>query len=354
MQDKNVVVIGGGPGTDIALMGLKRHTSRLTALISTFDASSHPTGHDADGSTANGSDPADEVRSSLLALGANQATTHLMERLFAYRFDRSFDMGRDSFGNLFLAALREITGGTDLALQAASQVLNVHGQVLPLTLRACPLLAELNDGAEARVSTPAELISAAEAGLRRVTLSEPVVALESALRAIRNADIIVLGPADFYFNVLAPLQLEGVCEALAESNAVKIFVCNIMTQPNTTGGWPASRFIRMVLGYTGGPGTLDCVIVNSAPLSPDCLAEKAERGHRPVRFDLDECLSLGLNVIMRPVAATDSLLHDAEKLARTILFLGGGRSTRSAEKREAIGNGSLLPSGVLTPQGAES
>src|SRR3712207_3277765 len=125
MQDKNVVVIGGGPGTDIALMGLKRHTSRLTALISTFDASSHPRRHESNGAQSNGSDPADEVRSSLLALGANQATTNLMERLFAYRFDQSGDMGSHSFGNLFLAALREITGGTDLALEAASQVLNV-------------------------------------------------------------------------------------------------------------------------------------------------------------------------------------------------------------------------------------
>src|SRR4051794_24074283 len=267
MQEKSVVVIGGGPGTDVALTGLKRHTARLTALVSTFDSGkrSRYNGHDArvGHELSNGhadSHPSEEVRNSLLALGTDPATTTLMEQLFSYRFANSVDMSSYTFGNLFLSALTDITGATDLALQAAARVLNVQGQVLPATLAACPLVAELADGSEVEVGTPAELIAAsAGPALLGVTLSRPARALEAALRAIEDAEIIVLGPADLYFGLVAPLQLDGVRDALISSNAVKIFVCNTMTQPNTTAGWPASRFIRTLLTYTGGPGSLDCV-----------------------------------------------------------------------------------------------
>jgi uncharacterized cofD-like protein len=356
MQDKKVVVIGGGPGTDVTLSGLKRHTSQLTALVSTFDRSSTRYHHGKNGGL-NGSPSVDEVRSSLLALGPDPATTALMERLFAHRFAASADLEGLTFGNLFLTALTEITGAADLALQAAARVLNVHGQVLPITLEECLLYADLADGREVAVTSPSELIAASEGtGVLRVRLGEPAPALGAALQAIRNADIILLGPADLHFGILAPLQLEGVSEALAESHAVRIFICNLMTQANTTQGWPASRFIRSVLAYVGGPGCLDGVIVNSAPISAVALAAAAE-GSAPVQVDLDACLSLGLNVIVRPVASGQSLLHDPEKLARTVLFLGGGRSTRRSERSRFFTTAPLaeLPAAdVLTPRGAES
>src|SRR3954469_12483098 len=179
MQEKNVVVIGGGPGTDVALTGLKRHTSSLTALVSTFDAGSwgrhfgEKPSHKENGNGAS-AHPSEEVRNSLLALGTDPATTSLMEQLFSYRFANSVDMSSYTFGNLFLSALTDITGATDLALQAAARVLNVQGQVLPATLAACPLVAELADGSEVEVGTPAELIAAsAGPALLGVTLSRP-------------------------------------------------------------------------------------------------------------------------------------------------------------------------------------
>src|SRR6476469_540790 len=142
MHEKHVVVIGGGPGTDVVLLGLKRYTSRLTAVVSTFDASSRTQW--LDGRTEAHS--ADEVRSSLLALGADPATTSIMERLFSYRLGGLSGHSDTTFGNLFLSALTDITGGSDLALQAAARVLNVQGQVLPVTLDECPLVVELADG----------------------------------------------------------------------------------------------------------------------------------------------------------------------------------------------------------------
>lgn len=357
MQEKNVVVIGAGPGTEVALMGLKRHTSTLTALVSTFDASSH--NHHFSDREAGPMDnnPSDEVRNSLLALGTDPAATMLMERLFAYKFADSVDMGRYTFGNLFLSALYDITGATDLALQAAAQVLNVQGQVLPMTLNPGALLVELTDGTEVEVSTPAQLIEAAsEVGLVRVRPARPVAPLQAAIQAISKADIIVLGPTDLYFGIVAPLQIEGMRDALLASRAVKIFVCNVLTQPHTTAGWPASRFIRTVLSHTGGLGSLDCVIINSAQLSPNADGVRLADGHAPVRFDLDECLSLGLNVIVRPVVGSNSSLHDPDKLARTILFLGGGRSSRRAEKNGALPHklGEVAGAMPLLPRMVES
>jgi uncharacterized cofD-like protein len=256
-----------------------------------------------------------------------------MSRLFAYQLAHSNGQDGYTFGNLLLAALTEITGGADLALQAAARVLNVQGQVLPITLHPCPLVAHLSDGSEVVVDTPADLMAVSSAaGLRYVTLAQRPQALDAALRAIEGADIVVLGPTDFYFNLLAPLQLGGLVEALTASRAVKIFVCNILTQPHTTDGWSASRFMRVMLDTLGGAGSLDYVIVNSTSLALDALTVKAARGYFPVALDLDECLSLGVNVIVRPVASPGTLHHDAEKLVRTILFLGGWRSARRPEK----------------------
>ncbi|MFL5734147.1 MAG: 2-phospho-L-lactate transferase CofD family protein, partial [Chloroflexia bacterium] len=249
MQQKKIVVIGGGAGTDMLLAGLKRYTSKLSALISPFDAAS-----------AQWPVVSDHYVSSLLALGADPSTTRLMERLFDYHLTREQgsqagpDSFQSTFGNLFLSALTGITGTPDQALQAAAQVLNVRGQVLPITLHECPLVAELGDGSEAMVTTPVGLIAtSAKTGLRGIRLARPTPLLEAAADAIIQADVVVLGPADFYFHVLAPFLLDGMAEALAASSAVKVFVCNLLTQPNTTAGWPASHFARQLI--SGGRGS---------------------------------------------------------------------------------------------------
>jgi uncharacterized cofD-like protein len=344
MAAKNVVVIGGGPGTDLTLRGLKHYTTHLTALVSTFGSGPHDPAWDPGGPARD----ADDVRSSLLALGADPATTQIMERLFAYRVATGGPPGL-TFGNLFLAALTDIMGAADLALQAAAQVLNVQGRVLPLTLAAGPLVADLLDGREVIIGTPGDLPAAvAGTGLRDLRLPAPAPALRAACETLAGADVIVLGPTDLYFNLLAPLQLDGLRAAITASPAVKIFVCNLLTHPHTTAGWTASRYIRRLLSALGGPGGLDYVIVNSAPLAAAALERQAAQGRFPVVFDLDECLALALNIIVRPVANADTLTHDPEKLARTILFLGGERAGRRTTPPAAH----ATPTVALTPTGA--
>ena len=270
-----MVVIGGGVGTDITLAGLKHYTSKLTALVSTFDASSRiggGNGASPGDNVSNHDHSVDDVRSSLLALSNDTPTTNIMKSLFAYQFNQQAEHGGYNFGNLFMSALTEITGSTDLALQAAARMLNIQGQVLPMTLTPCPLVAHLSNGTTVTVDTPADLMAVASAsGLRYVSLAQRVPALDAALQAIQDADIIVFGPTDFYFNLMAPMQLEGVAEALAASRAIKVFVCNILTQPNTTDNWPASRYIGVVLDALGGPRSLDYAIINSTSFALNAL-----------------------------------------------------------------------------------
>jgi uncharacterized cofD-like protein len=286
----------------------------------------------------------DDVRSSLLALSNDTPTTNIMKSLFAYQFNQQAEHGGHNFGNLFMSALTEITGSTDLALQAAARMLNIQGQVLPMTLTPCPLVAHLSNGTTVTVDTPADLMSvSAASGLRYISLAQRVPALDTALQAIQDADIIVFGPTDFYFNLMAPMQLEGFAEALAASRAIKVFVCNILTQPNTTDNWPASRYIGVVLDALGGPRSLDYAIINSTSFALNALTIKAAQGHFPVQLDLEACLSLGVNVIVRPVASAESLHHDPEKLVRTILFLGGSRSARRPDKRNVFPAEHLSP-----------
>jgi uncharacterized cofD-like protein len=350
LSAKAVVAIGGGPGIDVLLRGLKRYTAELTAVVTTFDASRQGRGDSEETRSADG------ARTSLLALGADPVATQIMERLFAYRLTAGEEPGGRTFGNLLLSALTDIMGGSDRALEAAAQVLNVQGRVLPLTLHSSSLVAELLDGREVLVRAPLELSAAAEGtGLHGVRLAQSIPALDSALRVIANADIIVLGPTDLYFDVIAPLQLEGVREAIAASSAVKIFICNLLTQRGTTAGWPASRFIRAVLDALQGPANLDYVIMSSTPAPPHALADLGEAGVAPVALDLEECLSWGLDIIARPVSESSGLHYDGEKLARTILFLGGERVRRGAPApAPARHRESLLVPGILAPRGADT
>jgi uncharacterized cofD-like protein len=331
MPAKAIVVLGAGPGTDILLRGLKRYTDRLTALVSTFDAGRR-------GGTGDALAGAEDlVGASLLALGADAHTSAIMERLFAYQVSSAGDPAQRTFRHLFLSALADIMGATDLGAQAATQVLNVQGRVIPLTVGDCPLALELFDGRVLRVRSPADLAAAALRGpIRDLRLARPTAAPADALAAIRQADVIVFGASDLHFNLLAPLQLDGLRAAIAASRAAKIYVCNLVAAPGPTAAWPASRFVRRVLEALGGPGALDFVIINSATLDPALLARGPSPGVSPVKLDLDECLSLGVNIIARPVLAAGTLQHDAEKLARTILFLTGDRAQRAVARPDAV------------------
>jgi uncharacterized cofD-like protein len=306
-----VVAIGGGTGLSTLLRGLKRSTTNLTAVVTVTD----------DGGSSGrlqkelGILPPGDIRNCLVALADDEA---LVTDLFQYRFHEGEGLTGHSFGNLFLAALTGVTGNFDLAVKESSRVLNIKGRVLPATLDTVRLRATLVDGTIVSGETN---ISRSHEPIARLSL-EPARArpLREVLEAIRDADAIVLGPGSLYTSVLPNFLVEGVAAAVSESAALKIYICNVMTQPGETDAFSASAHVRALLDQ-GGAKLFDTVIVNEEP--PRKLLEAyADEGQIPVEPDRKAIEALGIRVVgANVISETRNVRHDSHRLAEVVLRL---------------------------------
>lgn len=308
-RDPAVVVIGGGTGLSTMLRGLKLKTGRITAIVTVAD----------DGGSSGrirselGIPPPGDIRNTLVAL-AN--TEPLMEQLFQYRFDWGKGLEGHSFGNLFIAAMTDITGDFEAAIRTSSQVLAVRGQVLPSTLSSVTLRAEYEDGS---TTSGESLIPQRGKKIRRVFLEpENCKPLEEAIAAIDSADAIVLGPGSLYTSVLPNLLVRDIREAVRRSTAPKIYICNVMTQPGETEDYKASDHVRALLNHVG-PGLIDYVIINTAAVPDDLLERYRREGAEPVEPDVEAVAALGVTPITAEVISMTNLVrHNPEKLADAI------------------------------------
>lgn len=313
-----VVGLGGGTGLATLLRGLKKQTTNLTAVVTVAD----------DGGSSGrlraelGVLPPGDVRMCLVALAD---TEPLMERLFQYRFKNAGSaLSGHNFGNLFIAALTAITGDFEQAIRESSRVLAVQGQVLPSTLENVVLHAELADG---RTIAGESDITAAQGRVRRVFFRpESPPAFPEVLTAVETADLIVLGPGSLYTSVLPNLMVAGVADAIRRSPAIKVYVCNVMTQPGETDGYTVSDHVQAILDHAG-PGVIDYVLVNTLPIPPFLREKYQEQGAAPVRHDPDRLASLGVKALTGPLASlTDLVRHDSDRLAALLFtLLPGGR-----------------------------
>ncbi|HHW98155.1 MAG TPA: YvcK family protein [Firmicutes bacterium] len=307
-----LVVIGGGTGMPVLLRGLKELTSNLTAIVTVAD----------DGGSSGrlrgefGILPPGDIRNCLTALATAEP---MLEQLFQHRFNTGSGLDGHSFGNLFIAAMSEITGDFEAAVKESSKVLAVRGRVLPVTLDNIVLCAELTDGS---IVCGESNIGAAQAPIQRVfTLPAEAEPLPEALEAIREADAIVLGPGSLYTSVIPNLLIPGVAEAIAASQATKIYVCNVMTQPGETTNYTAADHLKAILDHTR-PGLLDCVLVNTAPIDPELLARYEAEGAAPVAVDIDDLKRLGVSVAIGDlISQEDVVRHDSQRLARAVFRL---------------------------------
>ena len=321
-----VVVIGGGTGLSTLLRGLKRRTSNLTAIVTVAD----------DGGSSGrlrqelGIVPPGDLRSCLVALAD---TEPLMEKLFQYRFGGDGDLTGHSFGNLFIAAMTQVVGGdVELALQESSKVLAVRGQVLPASARPVKISARMTDGT---VIDGESNIPSARKCIQRVTM-EPadVPAVQAALTAIRDADIVVLGPGSLYTSVIPNLLVKDIVAALRNTRAPRVYVCNVMTQPGETDQYTASDHVRALLGH-GGPGIIDEVLVNVEEIASCLLDNYAKEGACPVEADIDELERLGVVAVpARMISETNWVRHDPERLAK-LIFAVLERHRKNGDKPEA-------------------
>ncbi|MBI4448988.1 YvcK family protein [Candidatus Woesearchaeota archaeon] len=313
---QKIVIIGGGSGSYNLLRGLKRYTQDLTAIVTMFDS----------GGSAGicrdefGVLPPGDVRRCLLALSEESKHNLLLRQLFSYRFDKGTGLSGHSFGNLFLTVLKEITGSDIEAIEAAAQILKIKGRVLPVTLDRAHLCAELEDGTIIQRETNID-IPKHDPNLRikRVFLDSPASAYCEVIDAIRAADKIIIGPGDLYTSIIPNLLVEGVPEAIKDSKAKKIFVCNVMTKFGETNDFKASDFLGEIHKYLGS-SCVDVMICNDKQVSAEAERRYAEEHQFQVEIDKDAIAKTGVQLVCKDmIFEPDVIRHNPIKLADAIM-----------------------------------
>ena len=319
-QGQRIVVIGGGTGLSTMLRGLKEHTSNIAAIVTVTDNG----GSSGRLTQQMGVLPPGDLRNCLVALADAEPT---LARLFQFRFDAEHEgLAGHSFGNLFIAAMTEIyKGNYEQAIAATSKVLAIRGKVYPSTVQNVCLVGEMEDGTIVEGETQ---IADHEQPIKRIYLRpENAQPLSEALEAIKLADAIILGPGSVYTSVVPNLLVEGIAEAIAQSRAVKIYVCNVMTQPGETDGYTAADHVRVLADHApltdaGRRRLLHHVLVNKERPSEELLARYAKFGQQFVEPDLDAIRALGYSPYAASlISQSDVVRHDPARLADAILRL---------------------------------
>jgi uncharacterized cofD-like protein len=333
----NLVAIGGGNGLSTLLSGLKHYVDpndgervwlgRLSAIVAVSDDG---------GSSGRLRDelqmlPPGDIRNCMVALSED---SHLLAQLFRHRFRGAGDLGGHSFGNLFLAALTEITGDFAEAVKLSSEILASKGQIFPATMADVRLVAELENGTiirgESNLSKPGQKI-------KRLRLEpEKCHPLPETLAAINEADVITVGPGSLFTSLLPPLLVSGVADAIARSKAVKIFICNLMTQPGETDGFSARQHLEMIKNYAPQID-FDFIVVNTRSITEEQSALYRSEGaeqigvHGSISPQTVDDADLVFGDLLEE---GDKVRHDPAKLARVVLLCASGANQKA--RRELI------------------
>ncbi len=306
-----IVTVGGGTGLSVLLSGLKEYTSNITAIVTVADDGG------SSGRIRQQFDilPPGDIRNCLVALA--DAST-LMRDLFQFRFDQSSELSGYNFGNLFITVMTRLTGDFEKAIKETSKVLALRGQVIPSTLNNVALVAQHNDGT---ITEGEDKIPKARLPIDKVYLKAAgaSVGTPEAIKAIEEAQIIVLGPGSLYTSIIPNLLIKEITDSIVSSGAIKIYVCNAMTQPGETDGYSASDHIKALIRHSH-PRIIDYCILNIGEISKDTLKRYAQEDSYPVVNDTKKIESMGYRIIEHDIIiAKDVVRHDPLKLAKVIL-----------------------------------
>ncbi|MNZ60653.1 Gluconeogenesis factor [compost metagenome] len=308
-----IVVMGGGTGLSVMLRGLKERPLDITAIVTVAD----------DGGSSGilrnelQMPPPGDIRNVLTALADVEP---LLSDMLNYRFSAGSGLAGHSLGNLILAAITDISGDFVTAVRELSRVFAVRGRVLPAAGQAVVLNAEMEDGS---IVTGESKIPEAGGGIKRIFLEpEEVEPLPEAVEAIREADAILIGPGSLYTSIIPNLLVPKLAEAILENDtAIKIFVCNVMTQPGETDNYTVSDHLQAVYDHVGHH-LFDYVIVNDGEIPAQVQDFYAEKGAKPVQVDWDVVTGRGYKVIADTLVLFRRYLrHDADKLSHHIYQL---------------------------------
>ncbi len=307
----HVVALGGGTGLPSLLKGLKEYTSNITAVVTVGDDGGSSGRLRRDFKIL----PPGDIRNCLMALAD---TEPLMERLFQHRFRQRGDLKGHSFGNLFITAMTEVTGDFRTAMKESSKVLAIQGDVVPVTYQNMILKAKLADG---RVVEGQSKIGQS-GNIQHVFLkSSRVKASPEALSALRQSEAIVLGPGSLFTSVLPDLLIPDVTRAINDTHAVKVYICNVMTQLGETDDFSAADHLEKLL-ENSGLKELNYVLVNDSEIPSRLLKKYAREGACPVVVDQRRLEKLGVRVIKGDfLSESDYARHDPYKLAKAIMRL---------------------------------
>ncbi|MBK8809734.1 MAG: YvcK family protein [Acidobacteria bacterium] len=319
----NIVAIGGGNGLSTLLSGLKRFVGPTeTEPVWLRDLSAIVAVSDDGGSSGRLRDelqmlPPGDIRNCMVAMSED---SHLLSKLFRHRFRGSGELGGHSFGNLFLAAMTEITGDFAKAVKLSSEILASKGHIYPATVADVRLAAKLDDDSIINGETN---IGKVGNRIKRLYL-EPADChpLPEALAAIREADVITIGPGSLFTSLIPPILVKGVADAIAESPAIKIFICNLMTQPGETDGFSSRRHLEIVREYAPQID-FDYVVVNNRPISDEQVRRYANEGARQigVHGSLTPETIEGAEVVYGNLLDDgEKVRHHPEKLAQVVLL----------------------------------
>ncbi|WP_107670047.1 gluconeogenesis factor YvcK family protein [Cyanothece sp. BG0011] len=309
-----IVAIGGGTGLSTLLRGLKQYSANITAIVTVAD----------DGGSSGrlreeiGVLPPGDIRNCMAALADEEK---LLTELFQYRFQAGEGLNGHSFGNLFLTAMTAITGRDfEKAIAASSKVLAIRGKVLPATLSDVRLWARLDDG---RLVEGESHITEAGGKIAEIgCFPEHPPALPAAIKAIAEADYIIMGPGSLYTSVIPNLLVPDIRKALAKVKVPRIYVCNIMTQPGETDGYTVADHIKAI-DRVCDRRIFDAILVQRTSPSATALKHYAKEQSHPVFLDREDVKNLGCRIILANIMdenpMTAKVTHHPQRLARVLL-----------------------------------
>ncbi len=319
-----VVALGGGTGLSTLLRGLRNYVvspdqptqgliAELSAVVTVTDDGGSSGKLREDFNML----PPGDLRNCMVALSAQE---DLLTRLFNHRFRSGRSLKGHSLGNLFVAALTEITGDFALAIQLSSKILATRGHIYPATTANTKLVAEMDDGSLVRGETK---ISASRHRIVELMLDPPSPKpLPETLAAIERADLITVGPGSLYTSLITNLLVDGIAPALVKARGLCVYVCNLMTQANESLGLTAADHIERIYAHTGEP-IFDYALVNTAPFRPETITRYAAESASPIVADIERIEALGVRVITGDFAREDGFVrHDAARVTEALLELG--------------------------------
>ncbi len=316
----NITTIGGGTGTFNVLSGLGKNRNLNLAAIVTVADSGGSTGELRD---EFGILPPGDVRRAIVALSDD---TEVVRRLFEYRFKEGRSIAGHTIGNLLLTALTDIMGDFERGIEELSEMFDVHGKVIPVTLDNVSLGVTLENGDRIVGETDIDIPKHdGNIPIRDAFLLGGGHLNPRAKEAIENSDYVIIGPGDLYTSLIPNLLCKGMVDAIRGTDAKIIYVCNIMTKHGETDGFCVEDFVRVVEQYIG-EGVIDYVLINTGELRADLLTKYQAEGKAPVRLlDRDVLLKKDVKLVERDFTSeTDYIRHDPRKLAQTVQDFASG------------------------------